>query len=586
MFKRSVFSTILISVFAGMFLILLMALVNLQIIKGRLYYHISQRNFVRIKTVPSVRGEIFDSNYKPIVLNVPSFNLYIKPGEIKDSKKVAEFVAQHYGVELEEVNRIIHDNRFRLYHDVLLVENIPYEQRVKTAEMLNYFPSLSFRNETIRQYQYPNHFSGYVGKINSEELKTYGDKYTLNSRIGKTGLERYYEAMLVGTAGYEVLQVDASGKNLDFFRHNLHKEPQHGATLILSLDNRLQQFISDTFPENMRGSVVVMDVKTGGILAYVSKPDFDPNMFVTGISVKDWNALMNDKSKPMLDRIIHGTYPPGSVYKPVTGSLGLEMQVIDSTTELAECVGGMQVGNRFFKCWNHQGHGFVNITEALKYSCDVFFYDLSTNFTLKQMNDYTKESYITIPTGVDLVGERRGFFPTQQWYEDNYGKHISILGQKINMSIGQGELLVTPLQMCAYFNALAHHGQWIRPHFLHKVITPEGSREYHADSKPLPLHPQNLALMQDALYQTVNGYRGTGAGAKLPDVAVYGKTGSAENHMGEETHAWFCGYAAWEEPEISFTVFVENAGGGGSVAAPIAREIVSYYHTLKQEKAE
>jgi penicillin-binding protein 2 len=452
--------------------------------------------------------------------------------------------------------------------------------------MLNYFPSLSFRNETIRQYQYPNHFSGYVGKINAEELKTYGDKYTLNSRIGKTGLERYYETMLVGTAGYEVLQVDASGKNLNFFRHNLHQDPEHGANLILSIDNRLQHFISEEFPKNMRGSVVVMDVKTGGILAYVSKPDFDPNLFVTGISVDNWNALMNDKSKPMLDRIIHGTYPPGSVYKPVTGSLGLEMQVIDSTTELAECVGGMQVGNRFFKCWNHRGHGFVNITEALKYSCDVFFYDLSTNFTLKQMSDYTKDNYITIRTGVDLVGERRGFFPTQQWYEDNYGKHISILGQKINMAIGQGELLVTPLQMCAYFNALAHDGEWIRPHFLHKVITPRGTREYHAESKPLPLHPENLALIQDALYQTVNGYRGTGEAAKLDDVVVYGKTGSAENHMGEETHAWFCGYAAWDEPEISFTVFVENAGGGGHVAAPIARKIVSYYHTLKQEKPE
>ncbi len=586
MFKRSTFSTILTVAITLLFLILLLALVRLQIVKGSFYQVVSQQNFVRIKTIPSVRGEIFDCNYRPIVLNVPSFNLYIRPGLIKDKERVADFVSKEFDVPLEEVSRIIINNRYRLYHDVLLVENISYEKRVRVAEKLNYFPSLSFRNETIRNYRYPNHFSGYVGKINPEELKNNDNShYTINSHIGKTGLEKFYETALSGTPGYELLQVDAKGKNLKFLHYNLRKEPAHGANLILTIDNRLQQYVEEIFPKNLNGAVVVMDAQTGGILAYVSKPDFDPNMFVTGISVEDWNSLMQDENKPMLDRIIHGTYPPGSIFKPITATLGLEMQVIDSQTKLAECVGGLQVGNRFFKCWNHQGHGFLNVTDALKYSCDVFFYDLSTNFTLDQMRDFTKANFVTLPTGVDLIGERKGFYPTHQWYRDNYGKQVSILGLKINMSIGQGELLVTPLQMCAYFNALAHDGVWIRPHLLQKTITKDQVKLYQPEFKDLPLHRQNLELIQDALYKTVNGLHGTGGAAKVSGVDVYGKTGSAENHMGEESHAWFSGYASWEEPEISFTVFLENGGGGGRVAAPIAREIVTFYNDLKHPKA-
>ncbi len=563
------------------FIVLLISLFRLQVVQGEDYKQIAEENYVRIKNIPPVRGKIFDRKYKPIVVNKPAYNLYIILGKIKDKNKTIDFVSRNFQIKKERIEEIIYRNRFRLYQEIQLVKNLVYEKLVAISEQMNYYPSLFFKMETRREYLYPNHFSGYVGRIDEQEYSRLKDKgYSINSMIGKTGLEKYYEEMLAGKSGYEILQVDAAGNNLQFFKHNLTRKPENGESLILTIDNELQQYISSIFPKKTNGCVVITDIKNGEILAYVSEPVFDQNIFGNNLSSEDWQKVLHDPSKPMLDRIIHGTYPPGSVYKPVMAFLGLEKNAIDKNTKLTKCEGGMQFGNRYFKCWWEEGHGRLSIVNAMKYSCDVFFYDLSTRFTLEQLNDYTKKYKICDKTGIDLPGERAGFFPTKEWYTQNYGRYISITGQKVNISIGQGELLVTPLQVCSFYAAIASEGIWKQPHFFLKTV--EHQKNLPVETEYLPIKQKHLELIQKSLYKAVNEAYGTGTAASVYGIKVYGKTGSAENHMGKETHAWFTGYAEWEEPEIAFVIFLENAGHGGSAAAPLAGKIIKFYNEMRK----
>ena len=567
-----------------LFFILLFSLFNLQIINGEKYFRIAERNYVRIKTIEPVRGEIFDRKFRPIVTNKPSYNLYIVLGKIRNKTKLIDFIEEHFGSERKNIEEIIRKNRFRLYQEILLVRNVNFEKMVEISEKLNYFPSLFFKTGTVRNYAYENNFTGYLGRINEKEFsKLKNEGYTINSIIGKTGLERYYEKNLAGKKGFEILQVDASGKNLNLFKYNPKTPPVNGQNLILTIDNDLQNYLEHIFPSRKRGSIIVTNIATGGILAYISKPDFDPNIFNRSLSEKEWNLIVQNPAHPMLDRNIRGVYPPGSVYKPIMATLGLETGIIDENTKLAECTGGMQVGNRFYKCWLSSGHGKLNVIDALKYSCDVFFYDLSLQFALQDLDDFTKKNMLTVPTGIDLPGERAGFFPTEKWFRKNYGKYISLTGQKVNIAIGQGELLVTPLQICAYYAALGNEGEWIQPHLLMKTVDENGSTKIDYEHLQLPVSPSNLELIKKALYKVVNERYGTGTKAFVRGVTVYGKTGSAENHMGEKTHAWFAGFAEWEKPEIGFVVFLENAGHGGSEAAPIAKKIVEFYDNLREQ---
>ncbi|MDP8268861.1 MAG: penicillin-binding protein 2 [Candidatus Tenebribacter davisii] len=581
MYKKRALSYYLSYTVILIFLILLISVFKLQIIDSEKYKNIAKKNVFRIQTIYPTRGEIYDKKYRPIAINKPSYNLYITLGKIVNKDSVSKFISINFDKSIDEVAKIIHDNRYRSYQDILLIQDIPYEKKVLASEKLNYYPSLLFKTEKIREYTYSNHFTGHTGRITEDEYKTYRNKgYSINSNIGKTGLEKQYESILRGKNGQTVLQVDASGNNLDFFKYNLQVTPQNGSDLILTIDNDLQEYISSILPENAKGSIVVMDLKTGGILAYISKPVYDPNLFASGISSAQWNNIISNPDNPLLDRVIHGTYPPGSVYKTIPASFGLESKLIEKDTKLAKCKGGMWFGDRYFKCWLEKGHGRLNVIDAIRYSCDVFFYDLSTKISLENLNRFTKQNYLSTRTGIDLPGERKGFFPSRKWYLEHYGKYVGILGHKVNLAIGQGEVLVTPLQICAYYSALGNNGVWKQPHLLDKRIETKHSYKNIAEEKHLPLSEETIKIIQRALYLAVNGKYGTGTAASIKGIDVYGKTGSAENHMGDTTHAWFSGFAKCNKFEIGFAVFVENGGHGGSVSAPIARKLINYYYGI------
>jgi penicillin-binding protein 2 len=565
---------------AALFLVLIVSLFRLQVIKGEHYKRVAESNFVRIRRIIATRGEIYDQKYRPIVQNVPSHNLYLTSGKIHNLASLARFLSLHFDIAEEELHQMVLEQRFKTYEEILLADNIPYEKVLTLSEYLNYYPELIFRIGSTRNYMYPNHFTGYVGRINEAEYERFREEdYSINTHIGKTGLERYYEVLLRGRDGREVVQVDAQGRSLGLFKENGFIEPLNGLSLVLTIDNDLQEFADRAFPAHLKGAVVVSDVRTGGILAYVSKPGYDPNLFMQRISPEVW-ADLNNVNKPMLDRVIHATYPPGSVFKPITGGLGLSKKLVQRDTRLSFCNGGMQVGNRYFRCWLHSGHGSSNIVEALMQSCDVYFYDLSFRLPLDEFKQFTQANHLCVQTGIDLPNERHGFFPDTQWYRKTFGQNIGIQGHKVNLSIGQGEILTSPIQMNAFYAALANNGTWIQPHLLKQTV---GRGRLTVDQvKPirheqLPFSREDLKIIQDGLWAVCNAPGGTARSVQVPGATTFGKTGSAENSMGKVTHAWFCGYIVTDKPEIAITVFMENAGGGGSLAAPVARQIFDFY---------
>ncbi len=564
----------------ALFLLLAGSLFRLQVIKGKHYQRVAESNFVRIRRITATRGEVYDQKYRPIVQNIPSHNLYLTSGKIHNLSSLARFLSLHFGISEAELREMVTKQRFKTYEEILLADNIPYETVLSLSEYLNYYPELVFRIGSTRNYLYPNHFTGYVGRINEDEYERFKtEDYSINSYIGKTGLERYYEVLLRGRDGKEIVQVDAQGRSLGLFRDEGYIEPLNGLSLVLTIDNDLQDFAYRAFPDHIKGAVVVSDVRTGGILAYVSKPGYDPNVFMQRISPEVWEDL-NADSKPMLDRVIHATYPPGSVFKPITGGFGLNKKVVSRDTRLSFCDGGFQYGNRYFRCWQHSGHGKTNIVEALMHSCDVYFYDLSLKLPLDEFKQFALNSHLCRKTGIDLPNERNGFFPDTAWYKKKYGANIGIQGHKVNLSIGQGEILTSPIQLNAFYAAIANNGTWIQPHLLKQTVG-RGRLTINEVSPiriaQLPHDAGTLRAIKDGLWAVCNAPNGTARSVKVPGATTYGKTGSAENVMGKTTHAWFCGYIVTDKPEIAVTVFMENAGGGGAMAAPVARSIFDFY---------
>jgi penicillin-binding protein 2 len=329
--------------------------------------------------------------------------------------------------------------------------------------------------------------------------------------------------------------------------------------------------------------VVVLNTKTGGILSYNSFPEYDQNWFAVGLTQMQWDYLNQHPQKPLIDRVVNGTYSPGSTYKTISASFGLEKNYITEHTVLFPCRGGMQIGNRFFKCWLHEGHGRANVIRAMVVSCDVYYYDLSARFALNEFTDFSRRNFLHARTGIDLPSERAGFAPDTDWYSIRLGNFFPTIGLKANLVIGQGEILVTPLAMAAYYNALANKGVWQTPHLLKEAFNENGTIQYNffnQTTKRLPVSENTLRIIEQSLYDTVYSHEGTARRARVTGAEVYAKTGSTENPHGDLTHASMAGYVKWDnEPEIAFYIIVENAGGGGSIAGPIAHQIISFYQS-------
>jgi len=454
---------------------------------------------------------------------------------------------------------------------LVLISNATMPQISAIEERGRQLPGVRVDSRPRRRYLYGElfaHVIGYVGEVVPADLDTVGRHtgYRLGDMIGKQGVETALEDLLRGSSGIKLEEVNASGRVVGREAVWLEEVTAgQDVTLSLSLANQHQmaQAIGDR-----TACGVALDTRTGEVLAAYSHPAFDPNLMTVPITADQWNVLSNDPDKPFFNRIAQATYPPASLYKPVTSLAGLHNGVIGISTVLEPCLGGWQFGNRYFRCWKRSGHGLVDHTEAIVQSCDTYYYQLGLRLDIDQLAEAARSFGLGRVCTDIFVDEAAGNVPDSAWYDKRFGKGKWTRGVLLNNAIGQGELLVTPIQMAMLTGRLATSGRMPDPVFVTKPHRPRKSPE------PLPYRERDLVWVRRAMELVVS--EGTGKAARLDSVSVAGKTGTAQNPHGED-HAWFMCFAPADDPQVAMVVIVENAGHGSSEAAPVARKWLQAY---------
>ena len=581
------------------FLCLWMRIWYLQILKWQYLTGLSENNRVRMVTLPASRGMIKDRNGETLVSIRPAFNLYLTPEDARNLDSSLDKLAQRISLDREKLKKKI--SQTKSFKEVLIKGDIPREEVAFVEENNMSLPGIRIKAEPLRNYVFnslASHTLGYLGEISKASLERLKDPaYRQGDFVGKNGLENIYESLLRGKKGYKEVEVDVSGRELKTLRK---QPPESGNNLILTLDVKIQEelekLMTETAEQNMNGSVVVMKVQTGEIIAITSKPSFDPNKFAAGISPKNWRDLVTDEWHPLQNRSIHGQYPPGSTYKIVTAIAGLGEGVIKPDTSIF-CPGHFKLGRGRYRCWKKSGHGFMNLHDALVQSCDVYFYTIGHRLGIDTIAKYAKRFGLGRSTRLGLSQEKKGLVPTTQWKLLNK-KEPWQLGETISASIGQGFNLVTPIQQVIMMAAVANRGILLKPYLVKRIEGPEGQlrQEFFPEIiGQIGVDPDHLEQVRMALRDVVNGTRGTGKKSRLKNIIVSGKTGTAqvvrmksneELEKGEaipvkyRDHAWFVAFAPYEKPVLAVAIIVEHGGHGGATAGPIAGKIFKKYFKL------
>lgn len=552
----------------ALFVLLGLGLFYTQIIRYGYYSRLSKNNSIRIIPIDGPRGSIFDRNGIPLVSNRLSFDAAVVYQELKNKPEFIRFMSQTLKMPGGDIARSLEKASRRPYAPVTILEDIDKEKALTLEEASFDIDGLTIETRSKRDYLHNNiasHLFGYLSEIGEpelEDLRDYG--YRVRDLIGRSGIEKYYETYLKGVDGGTQVEVDSRGRQTRVLGL---KEPSSGKDLYLTIDLSLQSACDKLLGER-KGAVIVMNPVTGEVLALASHPSFDPNVFVKLQSQDQRAALLTDKiGRPLSDRAISGLYPPGSVFKIVTASAGLETKKINRNTRFL-CIGSYRLGRAKFDCWKEGGHGLQDIVEALMNSCNVFFYNTGRAAGVDALESYATLYGFGQPTGIDLPDEVRGIVPGRAW-KKFYRKDAWYEGETINYAIGQGYLMVTPIQILNMMGAIANKGSLVRPFVVRRV----------GDEIVQPVRPRSLGLkattidlIRQGLYDVVNNENGTGRRAKVDGVVAGGKTGTAENPLGR-THAWFVGFAPFDDPKICVVVFLEHGGKGGIGPADIAHGI-------------
>ena len=546
--------------------LLLAVLFRLQVLQADLYVNLAARNRLRLVRMPPARGRVLDANGTVLATNVQTFDLMVYPLDLRNRETAAEVsrFLKAKGIPLDEEQMLARVAKEYTvpYRAVTLLPNLTLVQ-ISSLVSAPDFPGQLIPVPVWRRV-YPAgplvaHVLGYVGEVTREELQRYspGD-YRGGDFVGKGGIEEYYEGLLKGTPGEEALEVDARGRKV---KRIAYLEPRRGEDLQLALDLGAQRLASELMA-GRAGAVFAMDVHNGAVKVLFSSPGFDANPLAWGISGREWGDLLKDPLRPMLNRVIAGTYPPASTFKVIPAFAALAENAVTRNTTFT-CTGGMRVGNRLFRCWKREGgHGPVNVVTGLRDSCDVYFYQAALRLGVDKLVKWASAFGVGEPTGIDLPGEARGNVAGPAWKLERFGEKW-YPGDTANYSIGQGFLLLTPIQLARIYAAIANGGYLVTPRLL------EGTEERASarlPEKPLPIVRQGV---EEAVL------RGTGRRAGAYGVSVAGKTGTAQNPHGED-HAWFVGYAPVENPRYVAVALVEAGLHGSSAAGPVVGELLGY----------
>lgn len=544
--------------FAILFILLAAYLYYLQVIKGPLYRDLSYKNSIRLLSIAAPRGIIYDRNNNAIVDNTLAFGVFIVPQEASDVDSEIAELSSLLNIPGSLLKRNYKRNYQAPFAPCELLKSVSKREAVLIEEAKLDMPGVLVREFPLRRHIYKEasaHVVGYVGEINKSELellRSYG--YNVKDLIGKNGIEKVIDGHLRGKDGGMQVQVDNRGRQVKILNF---KRPRKGNDISLAIDAKLQNFLWKAM-KGKKGAAVFMDVSSGEILAMVSAPSYDPEGSILN--------TLNDSDAPLLNRAIMGQYPPGSIFKIIIALAGLESGKMTPETEFL-CRGRLKVGAGSFHCWNRDGHGPMQIKDAIAQSCNIYFYNAGLLLGAEKILEYARSFGFGKKTRIDLLGEMDGFLPSRAWKKVERGESW-YAGDTANLSIGQGYVLVTPLQIVRMVAAVANGGYLIEPHVL----------EREPKKIKLKLQEKNLQLIREAMRGVVDDKDGTGFRAWSSDVSIAGKTGTSQSGGGLRTHAWFTGFAPYEEPEISFVIFLEHGGSGGEVAALIARKAVEYWY--------
>lgn len=570
-----------------LFIMLALALVYTQVVRYAYYSGLSKDNAIRIVPIEGPRGIIFDRNGVGLVSNRVSFNVALVYQEMRNREKLIRLLVNKLGIEKKDVEDGIEKAAGRPYAPVTIVDDIDRDKAFILEEESFDIRGLVIQTRSMRDYLYGNigaHLLGYLGEISETELermKEYG--YRAKDLVGRDGVEKYYNGYLSGTGGGIQIQVDNRGRQV---RTLGLKEPISGKDLRLTIDIDLQS-ACDKALEDKRGAIIIMDPNTGEVLALSSSPGFDPNVFVRPEdSPERIRLIRNKRTYPLMNRAISGIYQPGSVFKIVVAMAALGAGKIDRQSRF-NCPGYLTLGAREFRCWKKDGHNSQNVVDALMNSCNVFFYNTGRAAGIDNIESAAKIFGFGKTTGIDLPGEAKGIVPGRYW-KKSVKKDNWYEGDTVNLSIGQGYILATPIQVLKMISVIASNGKVVKPHIVKRIGTFDVSPVARSD---LNINKNAMKIVREGLYRVVNAENGTGKRARLEGVAIGGKTGTAEN-PGGGTHAWFCGFAPFDpstkaqgqsranevrrgidDAKISLVVFLEHGGKGGLEPSGIAKDI-------------
>jgi penicillin-binding protein 2 len=569
----------------GLLLVISGWLVKLQILNYRELAEQSENNRIRVQPLVAGRGVVYDREGRIIIDNRPSFTVSVVASEAVRDTTIPNLAAL-IGLDTSVVQKRLRKNLVNRYQPAPIMRDVPFEIVAVIEEQAGRFPGVSIQMEEVRRYT-PNLgsecFTGHVGEVSEEERRREGVVgYRLGSIIGKKGLEKQHDALLRGREGTAYIEVTASGQSRGPYEGKAPTPAVAGADLVLTIDNDLQRECVAALGEYCCGAIVAMDPRSGEILAMTSHPGFDANIFSTVIPESLWQSIMQDTTHPLLNRPISGLYPPASTTKLLTIGAALEEGMISANTTLKPCYGGYQFGNRYFRCWEPAGHGSLNAIGAIEQSCDVYLYQVGLKLGIDLLSQYFDKCGFGHVTGVALPGEEDGLNPNSEYYDKRYGKKKWSRGLVLNNAIGQGEILVTPLQLAQFFCGLVNDGIVYRPRLIRSLRFPGGHQVIPSRQivRKLPFSSETLELLLEALRLVVEGEHGTARGLKNNLYSLGGKTGTAENPHGDN-HSLFVGVAPMGRPEIVVCAVVENAGHGSEVAAPTVKRIIDIYMTKK-----
>ena len=582
--------------------VLIERLYFLQIVEHVRYRALSIENRFDLLPVPPVRGMIYDRYGEVLAENHAVYELEVVPEQVRDMASLMTWATQ--SLSLTERDRKKFDKRLHgraSFERILLKSGLSEEQAARFAVNQYRFPGVALRGRLRRSYPLGHvtaHVVGYVGRISDKDLDAKElSRYRGVAHIGKLGIESYYEGNLLGRIGYEQVETNAHGRVV----RTLAREPAiSGNHLHLTLDSRLQKVVRNELAGH-RGAAVVLEPHTGEILAFVSVPDYDPNLFAKGIDQVRFTALLQDSNKPLLNRALYGRYAPGSTLKPILALAGLE-HTIDPRRRV-KCPGffALKEGGRVYRCWRKQGHGAVNLKEALEQSCDTYFYQLGLTLGISGISEALTTFGFGKQTGIDLASEPDGLIPTAHWKKRRHGTPW-YPGDTLNASIGQGYILSTPLQLAAATAALANRGRLVRPHLLRGVEDPETGEIQRPAEQVTEVQLGDASQYErviEGMIAVMHGSYGTArrAGQRL-SYRIAAKTGTSQlvslPQAGEaakdtperlKDHALFIAFAPAERPRIALALVIENGGSGGKIAAPIARRIFDYYFVERLRRA-